>query len=86
MKPPKAHMDRIGHDVTPERAHRSCLDKVRYDSRNEARDRATKLRKKYPDSPRQRVYRCTLCCGFHLTSVRESGKHPAAPVRFQKTA
>ena len=67
-------MDRIGHGVTIETAHRSCLDKVRYHSRNEARDRNAHLRKKYPDSPPARIYRCTLCSGFHLASIKVEGK------------
>lgn len=66
----KSHLDRIGFDVSVEQAHRSCLDKVRYDSRNKARDRSRHLRKKYPEALETRPYRCTLCDGWHLASVK----------------
>ena len=72
----KAHFERIGRDVTIEKAHRSCLDKVRYDSRNQARDRSRHLRKKYPDSSPTRPYRCTICGGWHLASIRQGGGKP----------
>lgn len=69
----KSGFERIGRTVTVETAQKGCFGKVRYESRNIARDRATKLKKKYPDSPRQRPYRCTLCGGVHLTSQIPNG-------------
>ena len=69
----KSGFDRIGHTVTVEHAKRSCLDKVRYDSRNAARDRARFLAKKYPDSGKLRPYRCTICGDFHLTTKIPDG-------------
>ena len=64
----RSGIERIGRTVTVEAAQKGCFGKVRYDSRNAARDRATKYRKKYPDEPKQRPYRCTLCGAFHLTT------------------
>jgi hypothetical protein len=69
----RSGFDRIGRTVTVEHAVRSCLDKVRYGSRNDARDRATKIAHKFPDSKPQRPYRCTLCGDWHLTT-----KNPAS--------
>lgn len=69
----KSGFERIGRTVSVETAQKMCFGKVRYDSRNKARDRATKIRKKYPDSPSQRPYRCTLCGDFHLTSQIPAG-------------
>lgn len=63
----KSGFDRIGHTVTQTAAKRSCLEKIRYPSRNHARDAAAKNGKRYPETARW-IYRCTLCHGFHLTS------------------
>lgn len=64
----RAHFDRIGHTVSEEVARKSCLDKVRYPSRNRARDRAVLIVKQNPERPALRPYRCTICGDFHLTS------------------
>lgn len=64
----KSGFERIGRTVTVEAAQKACFGKVRYDSRNAARDKATKYRKRYPEAPPQRPYRCTLCGDFHLTT------------------
>lgn len=69
----KSGFERIGRTVTVETAQKGCFDKVRYDSRNAARDKATKFRKMFPDEPRQRPYRCTLCGDFHLTTQVPNG-------------
>lgn len=69
----RSGIERIGRTVTVEFAQRSCLDKVRYPSRNAARDRAARLRTKYPNSQPLRPYRCTLCGDFHLTSKIPNG-------------
>lgn len=69
----KSGFDRIGHSVSVEHAKRSCLDKVRYDSRNQARDRSVFLAKKYPGGKPQRPYRCTLCGDWHLTTKVPDG-------------
>lgn len=89
----KSGYDRIGHDVSVEHAKRSCLDKVGYASRNAARDRAAFLATKYPDTPRQRPYRCTICHGFHLTTKtpdglknRDKGKSPGQAGSRRKVA
>jgi hypothetical protein len=82
----KTGMDRIGRDITPERARRSCLDKVRYDSRNEARDRAVFLLKKYQNSRPMKPYRCALCSGFHLASIKTKGKDPGKTRDMRKAA
>lgn len=69
----KSGFERIGHTVTVETAQKGCFGKVRYASRNAARDKATKFRKKFPGTPPQRPYRCTLCGDFHLTTQVPSG-------------
>lgn len=66
----KSHFERIGRTVTVETAHRSCLDKRRYESRNHARDASKRNARKYPSDKPQRPYRCT---GFHLTSQVPAG-------------
>lgn len=66
-------MENIGRTVTVEHAKRSCLDKKHYASRNDARDSAAKMARKFRDSTRLRPYRCTLCGGFHLTSKVPDG-------------
>lgn len=81
----KSHFDRIGHDVSVQQARRSCLDKCRYESRNAARDRSRFLLKKYPASLPTRPYRCTLCSGWHLASVKPEGK-PTGKARPMKKA
>ncbi|HEX7891456.1 MAG TPA: hypothetical protein VF522_19045 [Ramlibacter sp.] len=77
----KSGYDRIGTTVTVEHAKRSCLDKVRYDSRNAARDRAVLLAKKYPNTGKQCPYRCTLCGDFHLTTKIPNGLKQGKPNR-----
>jgi hypothetical protein len=74
----KSGFDRIGHDVTIEHAKRSCLDKRKYDGRNEARNEAVKLAKRH-GTPKMRPYRCTLCGGFHLTSKIPDGLRRGKP-------
>jgi hypothetical protein len=69
----KSGFERIGRTVTVETAQRGCFGKVRYDSRNAARDKNTKYRKKFPGTPPQRPYRCGLCGGFHLTTQVPNG-------------
>lgn len=87
----KAGFERIGREVSVEHAKRSCLDKVRYDSRNAARDRAAFLAKKYPGTKAQRPYRCTLCGDFHLTTktpngLKGRGKPPSKAGNQRKAA
>jgi hypothetical protein len=53
----KSGFDRIGHTVTVEAAHRQCLDKKPYASKNKARDAAGRNKRIRPDSPVQRPYR-----------------------------
>jgi len=60
--------ERIGRSVTLQAAKRQCLDKVRYGSRNIARDAAARKANKHPDWEPLRPYGCTICKGFHLTT------------------
>lgn len=69
----KAGFDRIGREVSLEKAKRSCLDKRRYDSRTDARDKAARQFKSNPEHGIQRPYRCTLCGGYHLTKSQTHG-------------
>jgi hypothetical protein len=69
----KSGFERIGFTVTVETAQKGCFGKVRYYSRNAARDKATKYRKKFPETPPQRPYRCILCGDFHLTTQVPEG-------------
>lgn len=62
------HQDRIGVSVTLAFAKRSCLDKTRYASRNEARDKAA--RQKNHGLSAKEPYRCTLCDGWHLRTIK----------------
>lgn len=74
----KTGFERIGRTVTIEHAHRSCLDKVGYSNRNDARDNAAKIARKFKSKP-MRPYRCTLCGGFHLTRSIPSGLRKGKP-------
>lgn len=67
--------ERIGRDVTLKQAKRSCLDKVRYASRNKARDKAAKMANTHPEWDKARPYKCGICSGYHLTTATSEGKH-----------
>lgn len=86
----KSGFDRIGHTVTVEAAHRQCLDKKPYASKNKARDAAARNKRIRPDSPVQRPYRCTLCHRYHLTSQvpygLRRGETPAKAGQARKRA
>ena len=51
-----------------ERGHRSCGKKRRYETEEEATRYAYKCMS-HPGVPLLRVYRCSLCGGWHLTSA-----------------
>ena len=70
----KAGIERLGRNFTPETAHRMCMDKRVFGSRNEARDFAIKGKKLYENNAKLTPYRCRLCGEWHLTSLsKEQG-------------
>jgi hypothetical protein len=71
--------ERIGRTVKLAVAQRSCLDKRRYSSRNDARDAAAKHQVRLVGSADQRPYRCTLCGGFHLATIKPKNTNRRAP-------
>lgn len=64
----KTGLDLIGRTVTIEAAQRSCLDKKRYRTKTEARDKAAHIR--HSMGTEQKPYRCAICSGFHLTTIK----------------
>lgn len=64
----KHGMERIGRTVTVAQARRSCLEKRKFASKNEARDRAARYLTLEPEWKPMRPYRCALCHGWHLTT------------------
>jgi hypothetical protein len=64
----KSGMERIGRNFSPETAHRMCLDKRKFESKNEARDFAIRGKKLHGNNSTD-PYRCNLCGGWHLTSL-----------------
>ena len=63
----KQGMERLGRNITPKTAQRMCLDKRKFDSKNEARDFAKRGQKwgNHSATP----YKCPLCSVWHLTSL-----------------
>lgn len=77
----RAGFERIGRSVTVGQAKRKCLDKIRYTSRNKARDTAARKANAHPEWATLSPYRCTLCGGWHLTT----SQHRANPMpRLEK--
>lgn len=72
----KQGIERLGRNFTPETAHRMCMDKRAWPSRNEARDFA--IRGKKNGNSSTTPYRCQLCSKWHLTSL---SKQDSAAVR-----
>lgn len=70
-------IERIGRTVSVNKAARQCLDKKRYDSRNKARDRAAMYLR--DGKCEQAPYRCTLCGGWHLATVKAKPQKIVAP-------
>lgn len=67
----RAGYERIGRSVTVGQAKRKCLDKIRYSSRNKARDTAARKANTHPDWQALSPYRCTICGGWHLTTSQK---------------
>lgn len=66
--------DRIGREITAEAANRMCIDKKRFNTRNEARDWTLRRTKKYPQDKPCDTYKCSVCGDWHLTTLsKESG-------------
>lgn len=65
----KQGYERIGRSVHIAQAKRACLNKKRFSSRNEARDKAARQSNSSPEWYPARPYKCTLCGGFHLTTI-----------------
>lgn len=70
----KSGIDRIGRDVSVAQARRGCFEKVRYGTKNAARDVAAKMQNSHPEWRPARPYKCALCSGFHLTTTVSKGK------------
>lgn len=64
----KQGIERLGRNFTAETAHRMCMDKRVFDSRNEARDFAIRGEKLYGNVATT-PYKCALCGDWHLTSL-----------------
>jgi len=62
-------IDRVGTAISIQRAHRMCMDKKQFDSKNEARDFGKRGEKRY-HSGEMGAYRCPLCKKFHLTTIK----------------
>ena len=76
----KQGIERLGRNFTPETAHRMCMNKKVFDSRNKARDFAIRGKKLYWNSSTT-PYKCGLCGGWHLTSL---DKEASAKARKRK--
>jgi hypothetical protein len=79
----KTGLERIGRNFTPETANRMCLDKRKFDSRNEARDFAIRGRKLFGNSSTS-SYKCNLCNGFHLTSLKKADSAAVKRINWRK--
>jgi len=66
-------LDRLGRQITIEKATRMCLEKRTFDSRNEARDFSIRGTKRHGHTV-QEPYHCQLCKKFHLATVRKARK------------
>jgi len=67
----KRGFDHIGASISIVAAQRMCLDKRRFDSKNEARDFGKRGNKAFGYSSRS-VYKCLICGHFHLSSLSNS--------------
>ena len=66
-------LDRIGVNISVASAHRACLDKKKFKTRNAARDFGKRGQKEHGNAPTT-PYRCNVCDGWHLTTLsREDG-------------
>lgn len=68
----KTGYDRL-EDLTLAQAKKCCFDKHRYENKNEARDKAAKIRR---EAGRELTpYKCLICKKYHLTSLTAEEGH-----------
>lgn len=60
--------NRVGRQISVERATRGCFDKRTYESKNKARDHAKRGEKLHGNQPTE-PYKCHICGLWHLTSI-----------------
>lgn len=70
------NIERLGRQITVERAQRGCFDKKMFQTRNQARDWAIVGAKKYGNSALE-PYRCHLCGHWHLTKLPKNAQGAA---------
>lgn len=65
--------ERIGRQISVDKAKRMCLDKKPFESRNEARDFSIRGHNRHGHTA-QKPYKCHVCGKFHLATVRKPRK------------
>ncbi|MGE0349825.1 hypothetical protein [Hydrogenophaga sp.] len=72
----KRGMERLGRDISIERAKRGCFQKKMFKTRNQARDWAIVGQKKHGNAATE-PYRCHLCGHWHLTKLPKNAQGKA---------
>lgn len=72
----KKGIERLGRDITMERAQRGCFGKKPFDSRNAARD-WSKVGVKMFGNAATEPYHCHVCGRWHLTKLDKQGQSVA---------
>ncbi len=78
-------MDRIGRTLTGPTADVMCLKKKRFHGKNEARDYASRMSKRYPENKGTLPYKCSICLLWHLTSLTKADGHAAKRKAWKRT-
>lgn len=61
-------MEKLGVEIALPQAQRMCLEKKRFDSKNQARDWGINIAKKF-GCALQHAYRCELCKKYHVSQI-----------------
>ncbi len=69
-------IERLGRDISIERAKRGCFEKKMFHTKNQARDWAIVGQKKHGNAATE-PYRCHLCGHWHLTKLPKDAQGKA---------
>lgn len=75
--------ERVGRQISTERAVRGCFDKRTYDTKNQARDHGKRAEKTHNNPPME-PYKCHVCGLWHLTSLRKEQQAQARRKDWKK--
>jgi hypothetical protein len=78
----KKGMERLGREISAQTAKKMCFQKLRFQTKNDARDFAIRGAKDHGRDKPLSPYRCALCGLFHLTSLNKTSSAIARKLKW----